>query len=145
MLEQAVPDDVSDGRILISVESLDRWARKKYKFSIKTGRPFGGNPLFYDDSAEANDYGPLKAKNMMVTLALMVDLCASLGPPYSKGDLDEDSGDIGAEGLNFSAMANSIWSRAEHYFGKGSVDVQTKQTIRKLLRAASNELRHRLK
>ncbi len=146
LLEQAVPDDVSDGRILISVESLDRWARKKYKFSIRTGRLLGSKPLFCDDSAEADDYGPLKAKNMMVTLALMVDLYVKIGSPYTKSsspgiDGDEDN-DTNA---SFNAIAEVISHQATLRCKPGYDEAQGTQTIRKLLKVASDELRPRLK
>lgn len=144
-LKYATPDFVSDERILITLDSLDRWAKKKYKFSIQAGRPLSDRSVFDDDSAELQEFGPLKVKNLQTTLALMVDLFASLGAPYSKVDQGRYDADPGFEDAIPNAIAAAVVRRAELKFGKGSPDVQMAQTVRKQLSLAMNVLSEKLK
>ena len=140
-LQYATPDHVSEGRMLLTFDSLDAWARKRYKFSIRSGSPIRARPLFQDEGDESDKYGPDKVRNLMVTLALMVELYTKIGPPYSKSDdSKEDASEDGDFEASYSAIANVIAKFAQSKRPNNPYRSQSESTIRKLLKTASLEL-----
>lgn len=145
-LASVLPDDVSDCRTLITIDSLDLWALKKYKLSIKTGRPLKMKNLFEADGCATEDYGPAKVKNIMVILALMAELYAKIAPRYRKCENQTVGDDDGHEAdPSFNAIADRVAEHAVLRFGVGSPDSPDAQTIRKLLSLAAAELENRQK
>jgi hypothetical protein len=143
-LQPATPDDVTDGRILITLDSLNQWALKKYKFSIKAGRPLKMKSLFEADGCEADDYGRAKVKNMLVILALMAELYAQIAPRYRQHESQAMNDDDGNEAdPSFNAIGDRVAKHALKRFGAGSSDAQDAQIIRKLLSLAASELMER--
>ena len=142
-LEKAMPEDVTDGRILISIDSLDLWARKNYNYSVKTGQHIGKKRLY---ESESQTYGNDKVTHLMCTLALMVERYAEIGPPYSRGVKPKigDESEI-APKASFNAIGEEIMLHANALYGVGTVEAQGMQTIRKLLKEADKVLRDAVK
>jgi hypothetical protein len=143
-LKYATSDTVSDDRLLITLDSLDRWAGKVYWYSVKTGKSIGKKRLFTDDTSEADHYGPDKVRNLMVTLALMVERYAALGAPYAKeGGSKSPSDGKSLLDPSCNALAKEVARHAVDCYGALTIEAQDEQTIRKLLRAAMEVLKNR--
>jgi hypothetical protein len=156
-LKYATPDSVSDERLLITLDSLDRWARKVYRYSVKTGESIGPVRLFEEGPSSVMP-GPEKLNNMMISLALMVELYMQISRGYRKGGVSttHESDRPQAENPNWDAIAKDIAKHGEAIANPGRIEGQpiaevdriegqTVRTIRLLLSEASQALAEKLK
>lgn len=125
-LDKKASKKAGSPRILLS--SLNRWAKTKYKFSIFDDDVNSNSQRDDDDPGLTEE--PLektKAKNIVITLALMTDFIAASHPIYRNG-----------EDPNYISIAKDIVSVANKLNNKKVMYAQSEDNIRKLLSFAQH-------
>jgi hypothetical protein len=136
-------ETVRAGEPCITLVSLDRWARKKYGIAVlpqeeatrSTDLVAAHTLDKEDDQLSTHGLSKLKAHNLYVTLACLVEAFADAkGGKYKKGDKG-----------NVSTIAEHLESVAGKLAGGRQVQGQGKEAIRKRLAAARAALTEALK